>query len=110
MNRKLFITLPLALIAVLAMTITTRANLLSNPGFETGNLAGWTMGGSNGGSGVLSDGQSIPGVTHSGFLPSYQNVRSGNYGAYAVTAGTNGEYVSFAQTLSLAPGNYTASF
>lgn len=34
------------------------ANLLSNVGIETGDLTGWTVGGPNGGYGVLSDGES----------------------------------------------------
>ncbi len=85
-------------------------NLLSTPSFETGDLTGWTTGGTNGGYGVLADGATIPGVTHSGFVPSYQNVRSGSFGAYAVTAGIVQEYVSFSQTLDLAAGQYTASF
>ena len=84
-------------------------NLLTNPSLETGDLTGWTMGGVNGGYGVLADGATIPGAT-SPFLPSYQNVRSGSYGAYAVTAHSNGEFVSFSQSVLLAPGDYTASF
>jgi len=41
---------------------------------------------------------------------SNQNVRSGSFGACAVTAGGVGEYVSFSQTLDLPAGQYTASF
>jgi len=85
-------------------------NLLSNASFETGDLTGWTMDGPNGGYGVLADGATIPGVTYSGYVPSYQNVRGGSFGAYAVTAGTAQEYVSFSQSLDLAAGPYTASF
>ncbi len=89
-------------------------NLLANPGFETGDLTGWTVGGINGGVGVLTDGASIPGVTYVDFVPAYQNVRSGSYGAYAVTAAVpvSGpvEYASFSQTVNLVPGTYTASF
>ena len=85
-------------------------NLLSNPSFETGDLTGWTVGGPNGGSGVLADGATIPGVTYSGYVPSHQNVRSGSFGAYAVTAATALEYVSFSQTLDLPAGQYTAGF
>ncbi len=88
----------------------TPINLLSNPSFETGDLTGWTMGGPNGGYGVLADGATIPGVTYSGYVPSRQNVRSGSFGAYAVTAGAVQEYVSFSQSLDLAAGQYTAGF
>ncbi len=85
-------------------------NLLTNPSFETGDLTGWTMGGVNGGYGVLTDGATIPGVTYVQFLPSNQNVHSGSYGAYAVAANSEGEFVSFSQNVVLAPGDYTASF
>ncbi|MCL5279364.1 MAG: hypothetical protein M1376_05620 [Planctomycetes bacterium] len=84
-------------------------NYLSNPSFETGDLMGWTVSGSNGGYGVLTDGASIPGA-QAPFLPAYQNVRTGTYGAYAVTAGTEDEYVVFSQTLNLPAGPYTAGF
>jgi len=58
---------------------------------------------------VLTDGASIPGA-QAPYLPVYQNVRTGSYGAYAVTAGTKDEYVAFSQTLNLPAGPYTASF
>ncbi|MCK5491845.1 MAG: PEP-CTERM sorting domain-containing protein [Candidatus Omnitrophica bacterium] len=110
MGKKFFIGLFVFFLLMILMTGTSWANLLVNPGFETGDLTGWTMGGTNGGYGVSVDGQSIPGVTYSSFLPSFQNVRSGNYAAYAVAAASNGEYVSFSQALLLSPGEYTASF
>jgi hypothetical protein len=105
--------LPVCLLIVLFAASSALAgpvNLLTNPGFETGDLTGWTVGGLNGGYGVLTDGAPIPGVTYTGFLPSYQNVRSGQYGAYGVTAHTQGEYTSFSQTVNLLPGAYTAGF
>lgn len=85
-------------------------SLLTNPGFETGDLTGWTVGGRNGGFGVSTDGTPILGVTYGGLAPAYQNVRTGSYGAYAVTANSNYEYVSFGQTVALNPGTYTAGF
>jgi len=109
MEKKVLTILVSGAILIFCMTSVSWAGLLTNVGFETGDLTGWTIGGSNGGYGVLSDGQPIPGV-NSIFIPSYQNVRSGNYAAYAVTADTNNEYVSLAQTLSLTAGDYTASF
>ncbi len=107
--KSLFLCL---LIVGLSLNSTAAApiNLLSNPGFETGDLTGWTVGGPNGGYGVLTDGSSIPGVTYVELLPAYQNVRSGTYAAYAVAAYAQMEYVMFSQVLNLLPGTYTASF
>ncbi|MBP8304611.1 MAG: hypothetical protein KBE04_10835 [Phycisphaerae bacterium] len=85
-------------------------NLLTNPGFETGDLTGWSVGGPCGGFGVSTDGTPIPGVTYYSLAPAYQNVRTGSYGAYAVTADSNREYVFFGQLVNLNPGAYTASF
>ncbi len=107
--KKTLICTAVAMVLLFGIAGVANANLLSNAGFETGDLTGWTIGGSNGGYGVLSDGQPITGV-EAIFFPSYQNVRSGDYAAFAVTATRNNEYVSFAQTLSLAAGDHTASF
>ena len=94
-------------------------NLLTNPGFETGNFAGWTVGGQNGGYGVATDGTALP-VTSAIdgspdlYFPSRQNVHSGDFAAYGITAGDSQEgyreYVSFSQKLSLAPGRYELGF
>jgi hypothetical protein len=94
----------------LSSAVAAPVNLLSNPGFETGDLTGWAVGGTNGGFGVSTDGSSIPGVTYSSFLPAYQNVRTGDYAAYAVAANGLSEYVSFSQTVNLLPGSHTAGF
>ena len=94
-------------------------NLLTNPGFETGSFAGWTVGGQNGGYGVATDGTALP-VTSAIdgspdlYFPSRQNVHSGDFAAYGITAGDSQvgfrEYVSFSQSLSLAPGKYELGF
>jgi hypothetical protein len=106
---------------VLALALTARAggNLLINPGFETGDLSGWSVGGKNGGFGVAANGVQLP-VTSAlpgspdFFFESWQNVRSGNFAAYGITAGDPqsffSEYVSFLQSLTLAAGTYHFGF
>ena len=108
--RKLAAGLLLAIALGLNPAAAASTNRLVNPGFETGDLTGWTVGGINGGFGVLPDGAPIPGVTSPIFLPARQNVHSGSFGAYAVTAGLDGEFVSFSQTIELEPGTYQAGF
>jgi hypothetical protein len=94
------------------------ANLLLNPGFESGDLSSWTVGGNNGGFGVNINGVVLP-VTGTPdapglFYSSQQNVRSGNFAAYAITAGDSqpgfNEYASFSQHLSLQSGTYELGF
>jgi PEP-CTERM motif len=84
-------------------------NLLVNPGFETGNFAGWTVGGTNGGSGVALSGTVIPGTE-----PPFGTVRvlahSGDFAAFGVTAGTSGEFLALSQTLNLAPRRYELGY
>jgi hypothetical protein len=81
---------------------------LVNPGFETGNFDGWTVAGSNGGSGVGVDGIALP--SDPPFPPNNLNVRSGNYSAYALVASTAGEFLSLSQTVNLQAGTQTAGF
>ena len=93
-------------------------NYLANPGFETGDLTSWIVGGKNGGFGVTNNGAALP-VTGTPsapglFYPSYQNVRSGTYGAYGITAGSSqggfSEYVNFSQNITLQSGVYQLGF
>ena len=58
-------------------------NLLVNPGFETGDFSGWTVGGNSMNTGVASDGTPISGFDPP-FAWNYVNVRSGDYAGYAL--------------------------
>lgn len=78
-----------------------------NSGFETGDFAGWSVGGTNGGSGVDLDGTSIP---TGDFQPAFVNVRSGNYAAFGVTASTNDEFLSLSQTVNVEAGLQSVGF
>jgi len=109
-NAKRFFVCLLVTGLSLSSAVAGPVNLLSNPGFETGDLTGWAVGGPNGGFGVLTDGSPLPGISHAPLLPAYQNSRGGVYGAYAIVAAGNGEYVSFSQTVDLLPGTHTAGF
>jgi hypothetical protein len=94
--------------AVLGATTSAAAfpNLIVNPGFETGDFTGWTVGGTATNVGVATDGTLIPG-TEPNYVPSFQNVRSGNYAAHAVTSlqffGEPIERVLFSQTVAVQP-------
>lgn len=93
-------------------------NILLDPGFESGGLSFWTVGGKNGGFGVATNGAVLPvtGAPDSPglFYPSQQNVRSGNFAAYAITAGDSqapwSEYATFSQSVSLQGGSYELGF
>jgi hypothetical protein len=56
------------------------ANILVNPGFETGNFAGWTTGGNSINSGVAAGGTAIVGTS----TASTVTVRSGSFAGFAV--------------------------
>jgi len=58
-------------------------NLLVNPGFETGDFTGWTVGGTSPQFGVATDGTPIPNVSPI-YSPGFQNVRSGDFAANAL--------------------------
>jgi hypothetical protein len=79
-------------------------NLLTNAGFETGDFTGWTVGGTSVQSAVDTDGTVIPG-TEPFFGTTFQNVRSGTYGANALVRGSPGEQVFFEQAVSVIAGN-----
>lgn len=92
-------------------------NQLTNPGFETGSLAGWTVGGNNAGTVfVATDGTAIPGAGVA-FAPGFVNVRSGTFAAGGLVrcgafCGNNPpERFTLSQTLMLAPNTmYTVGF
>jgi hypothetical protein len=73
-------------------------NLLTNPGFETGNAIGWTTGGTSPQWGVAPDGSEFSGDA---FGQGVSNVRSGNYSLYAQVKGNPAQVLTIAQTLSV---------
>lgn len=95
-------------------------NFLVNPGFETGNLSGWSTGGKHGGIGVSLDGvklpvtSALPETQPTLYIQSWQNVRSGSHAAYAITAGDNQpvfrEFASFWQMVSTPSALYRIGF
>lgn len=75
-------------------------NLLTNPGFETGDFTGWAVGGPAA-SGVATSGTAV-----AAYFPGSVNVLSGNYAAYGVVRGyccTSPEAITLTQTLNVAP-------
>jgi hypothetical protein len=87
----------------------SHANLLVNSGFETSDFTGWSVGGTNGGSGVAANGTVIPG-TAPVFGTAAVLAHSGDYAAFAVTAADAGESLTLSQTLNLSPGGYNLGF
>jgi hypothetical protein len=93
-------------------------NLLINPGFETGNFAGWTVWGTSPNYGVATAGTRITG-TYRGFPPASVGVLSGKYAGYAVVcvfdscapSGDEEDSLSLSQTVDLVPGDtYSVGF
>jgi hypothetical protein len=89
--------------ALFAVIVAGRAeastvNLLTNPGFETGNFSGWTVGGTSSVTGVATQGTSIPAV-----FPSSVVVRSGTFAAFAQVSFFNNENITLSQTLTVLP-------
>ena len=83
------------------------ANLLVNPGFETGDLTGWTVTGT---AGAGMEGVAIPGTTFGATIA----VKEGTFAAYSVVRGaccTAPEPAIFSQLIGVAPGtDYTVGF
>ncbi len=94
------VSMGLALILVLGGVDQTMAgNLITNPGFETGDFTGWTVT-HHGSTLVLPDGYVYHGMTY------YSH--TGNYFA---GLGSNNQLDSLSQTLTTDPGqSYTISF
>ena len=76
-------------------------NLLENSGFETGDFTDWIVTGTSPHTDVGIDGTNLSGYTDNDFDPSYSNVRSGEYSAWAIVSATNNLYADFSQTLSV---------
>lgn len=106
MNKKVIVVL--SILSVLLIQGGSQATII-NPGFETGDFSGWTVGGVNGGRGVALDGTPIS-ASNANFQPNFVNVRSGNFAGFAAIAETNGESLSLSQTVNLLPGLQTAGF
>jgi hypothetical protein len=99
----------LVVVVILGEILPSLANVLVNPGFETGDFTGWTVGGTNGGSGVAANGTVIPG-TQPPFGTTTVLAHSGNFAAFGVIAATAGESLTLSQTLNLVPGNYDIGY
>jgi hypothetical protein len=103
-------------IAVVACTIclvglpASASNLLTNPGFETGDFTGWTLIADPSAYGVAVAGTVIPG-TYAPFGAFTVAVQSGSYAAYAVMCTTSpctpsgkADSLTLSQTLDLVGG------
>lgn len=88
-------------------------NLLANPGFETGDFTGWTIGGNSLQSGVSLDGTLLS-LAEQPFSGNAANVRTGQYVAHGLIrsnihyASPFTEVVTLAQSIAVTP-NQTAS-
>ena len=71
------------LLTVFCASDASADNLLVNPGFETGNFAGWTIAGNSISFGVNTDGTPIAGA-QTPFPPNFVNVRSGAFAGWAL--------------------------
>ncbi len=74
------------------------ANLITNPSFETGDFAGWSIGGSASSYGVDLDGTTIAGSYYS---DSVVNVRTGEYAAWGLVAASGSPPVNLILSQSI---------
>ena len=97
-----------AAVLMLVLPGMVRADFI-NSSFETGDFAGWSVGGVNGGCGVATAGTLVGGTDpYCGSM--YVTSRTGDYAAYAITAGTLGEYFTISQSLDLPTGYWKLGF
>ena len=97
MGRTAGLALAVAATAVIGIAMPARANLVTNPGFETGGFAGWTVGGT----------PSAPSAINIGVDGNPADVNSGNFGAFA----GNDFLTSLAQTIPTIKGaTYAVDF
>jgi len=99
---------------LLFAAICSRAAIV-NPGFETGDFTGWTIGGDSISTGVAVDGALIAG-TDAPFSPAFVNVHSGAFAGFAtVRCGSNIcspiELVTLSQIVAVIPNTtYSIGF
>jgi PEP-CTERM motif-containing protein len=101
------------LLCFLCVTVCSRAGLI-NPGFETFDFTGWTIGGTSLTFGVGVDGSRIPAVDPP-FSPAFVNVHSGNVAAFAVVKCAGGcsplELIILSQVIAVVPNTtYSIGF
>ncbi len=106
----------IGLVLVLGTGSLAQQNLLTNPGFETGDFTGWTITQNSPNYGVATNGTLINGTSQI-FGPFTVLVHTGNYAAYTVLCegycyGNQFQmYLDLSQTVTLTPGQiYTASY
>ena len=82
---------------------TANANLITNPSFETGDFAGWSIGGLATSYGVDLDDTSIAGSYYS---DSVVNVRSGDYAAWGLVSASSSPPINLilSQTVNVVAG------
>lgn len=96
------------MLSTFVLAHAAQANLLTNPGFETGDFTGWTVGGNVPlGYGVAKGGQRLPDNVDGA---AYARAHGGTYTAWASTRGGYGEALVLSQTLELDAGTYSAGF
>lgn len=110
-NLKIVLTM-FCLAVALSTGAWAQQNLLTNPGFETGDFTGWTLDPHS-----VNYGVNVAGFVITGTDPRWGTetvlVHSGTYAGYAVvcTECTPPQYVDLLQPVNLIPGNvYTVSF
>jgi hypothetical protein len=102
MKLKLRVTL-----CSLCMAAASHANLLVNPGFETGDFSGWTVGGTAM-SGVATAGTPL---APTAFPPNVVDVRTGDFAAFGIVRGIDPVPFILTQTISVTPGtDYNIGF
>ena len=91
----------------LGVAAACHANLLGNPGFETGDFSGWTAGGAAT-SGVATAGTPL---APTAFPPNVVDVHSGDFAAYGIVRGFDPVPFILTQTISVTPGtDYNIGF